>query len=75
MATEALSEEDKIKERRSLIGKVFTDRFISKETIRGTIAKIWRICKPIVFKEAGKNMFVVTFATEIDKQRVINGKL
>lgn len=64
---ETLSEEDKIKERRSLLGRIFIDRAISKETIRGMTRKIWRLRKPPVFTEVGMNTFIVTFATETDK--------
>lgn len=75
MFCEFVSEDDKIKERMSLMGKIFTDRQISKVTIGGLMGKIWCISKPAIFSEVGSNSFIVTFATEIDKQRVINGKL
>lgn len=39
------------------------------------MGKIWRLSKLAVFIEVGKNMFIVTFATGIDKQRVVVGKL
>lgn len=69
-----LSKDDKINERCNLIGKIFTDCHISKQTIRGMMRKIWRISKPTTFIKVGKNMFIVTFTTETDKQKVINGK-
>lgn len=70
---ETLSEEDKIKERHSLLGRIFIDRAVSKETITGMTKKIWRLSKPPVFIEVGMNRFIVTFATETYKQRVISG--
>lgn len=36
--------------------------------------KIWKLSKPTSFKEVGKNIFIVTFAIEVDKQRVMYGK-
>lgn len=71
---ETISENDKIKERWSLIGKVFTDRNKSKMTISGMVGKIWRISKLEVFTEVGKNCFIITFAIETDNQRVANRK-
>lgn len=40
MAYKSLTEDDKIKEGKSLIGKIFTDRHISKVTIGGVMGKI-----------------------------------
>lgn len=67
MFCEFVSEDDKIKERMSLMGKIFTDRQISKATIGELMGKIWRISKPAIFSEVGSNIFIVTFATKIDK--------
>lgn len=38
------------------------------------MGKIWCLSKPAAFTKVGKNMFIVTFATETDKQRVVNDK-
>lgn len=67
MVGETLLEDDKINERHSLIGRIFIDRAVSKETIKGMIGKIWWLSKPAVFIEVGKNIFIVTFDTETDK--------
>lgn len=48
---EILSEDDKVKERRSLIGKLFTERRVSKEMIKGTMGKIWHLSKNATFTE------------------------
>lgn len=38
------------------------------------MGKIWRLNKPVSFTEVGKNIFIVTFATHVDKQWVMDGK-
>lgn len=65
---------NKIKEKKSVIEKVCADRYIGKEAIRVTMKKIWRLSELASFKEVGKKNFIVTFAIEEDKQRVMDGK-
>lgn len=60
---EEFLEEEQIKKKRSLIGKIYMDRYISKEIIWGTMEKIWQLSKPTSFKESGKNILIVTLAT------------
>lgn len=36
--------------------------------------KSWRVSKPAIFKEVGKNIFAITFAAKADKLRVVEGK-
>lgn len=57
------------------MGKIHMDRKISKETIRGTMGKTCWLSKPAILKEAGKNIFIITFASVGDKLRVLNWKL
>lgn len=33
--------------------------------------KIWRLHKAASFKEVGKNLFIITFPTVVEKQRVM----
>lgn len=66
--------EELIKERHYLVGKIFSDRRINRETMESTMGKIWRISKQAAFTEVEKNMFMVTFATETDKYKVMSGK-
>lgn len=37
------------------------------------MGKVWRISKPAIFTEVGRNTQIITFATEGDKQRVMEG--
>ncbi|XP_042980007.1 uncharacterized protein LOC122310195 [Carya illinoinensis] len=67
-------EEIQCKGDRSLIGKICSDRAISKEVIANAMGKIWRISKRAVFQEVEKNVFVITFANHADRQRILDGK-
>ncbi|KAF5470878.1 hypothetical protein F2P56_011366 [Juglans regia] len=58
----------------SLIGKVCSDRSVGKDIISNAMAKIWRISKRAIFQEVDKNVFVLTFATHADKQRILDGR-
>lgn len=60
------------KKHKSLIGKVCVNRGIGKEVHHKTTGKIWRISKLTSFIEVKKNLFIVTFATEADKQKVMD---
>lgn len=74
MVGEVLSEEDKIKERCNLISKIFNEQCIIREMIKEAMGKVWWLSKFGTFKEVRENMFIITFATETDKLRVVNGK-
>lgn len=52
--------------------KVCTDRTIEKEILKITMEKIWRISKLVVIHEVVKNLFTITFDTELDKLRVLD---
>lgn len=58
-----------------MVGKIFFKNNISREIVRSTMGKIWRISKSTTFIEVGTNMFIIMFATETDKFRVTRGKL
>lgn len=62
-----LTEELNYKEERSLVGKVCIERSINQEVIEGTLAKVWRISKRARFLEVCLNIFVITFANQVDK--------
>lgn len=50
----------------SLIGQICMDRRIEKEVVRSTMMKVWRVGKPVVFKEIRPNIYVITFANTRD---------
>ncbi|XP_035549240.1 uncharacterized protein LOC118349286 [Juglans regia] len=69
--------EDAMKDKgdRSLVGKVCLDRVIGKEILSSMMAKIWKISKAAVFQEVGTNIFIITFHTIIDLEKVWEGRL
>lgn len=64
-----VSEEENIKERRSLVGRICTKRNISRDVIQATMKKIWRLHKAASFKEAGRNLFIITFFNSARKTK------
>ncbi|KAF5454463.1 hypothetical protein F2P56_024125 [Juglans regia] len=69
-----ISEELKNKGECSLVGKIWMERNISKGVIETTMAKVWRISRKALFQEVGTNKFVITFANQADKQRILDGR-
>ncbi|XP_042952214.1 uncharacterized protein LOC122289295 [Carya illinoinensis] len=58
----------------SLVGKIWIDRQIGREFVESTMGKIWRVSKPARFQEIGSNMFIITFFTHADMDRVMDGR-
>lgn len=67
-----VSEADRIKEQCSLTGKICTNPTIGKEVFRTTLEKLWKISNLANFTKAGKNTFIISFATKADKQHVMD---
>lgn len=65
---------NRIKERRSLLGKLCLDSMVGKEVLRTTMGKIWKISKPAIFRDLGSNLFSITFESETDKLKVSDGR-
>lgn len=57
-----------------MVERICTERNISKEAIQSTMGKIWKLNRIASFKEAEKNLFIITFSTDSEKQRVVRGK-
>ncbi|XP_042969019.1 uncharacterized protein LOC122301691 [Carya illinoinensis] len=68
------SSEVQRKGERSLIGKIWSERVIGKNIVENTMGRVWRLSKPAIFTEVGRNVFVITFATHADKNRVESGR-
>ncbi|XP_042939395.1 uncharacterized protein LOC122274420 [Carya illinoinensis] len=62
------------KEQRSLLGKICSSRIISREVLEATLAKIWRLSKAVKLTEVCSNVFVLSFETIADKERVWSGR-
>lgn len=71
---EDISADERVKLRRSIIGKLCMDRYLGRDVLRTTMSKVWRTSKPGILKEVGKNLFTITFVTEMDKQREMGGR-
>jgi hypothetical protein len=57
-----------------VIGKLFADHIVSKETIKNTLLRWWKLSETISFKILGENLFLVEFTNEDDKRRVLEGR-
>lgn len=57
-----------------LIRKVQMDRSIGSSLIEGVMAKVWRLSRKARFKAVGSNIFIMSFATYVDKMRVEHGR-
>lgn len=56
-----------------MVGKLLADRTINVEVVKNTIARIWKIDKPPIFKSIGSNTYVITFEWEADKFKDLEG--
>lgn len=41
-----MTEEEFMKERRSIVGKIYTEQNINRDAVQATMGKIWRLRKP-----------------------------
>lgn len=56
------------------MGKLVADRFVSKETIKTTLLRWWRLSGALTFKVLGENLFLIEFEEARDKVRVLEGR-
>lgn len=68
-----MNERMRVEGSRSLVGKVWVDQQIGKEIMEKTITRVWRLSKPGKFKELGHNVFIISFSTHANKERVMEG--
>lgn len=68
------TEEDDVKSRISLLGKLCSNRRIGKDILQTTMGKIWKISRKPIFKEINQNLFTITFGTEEDKKKILEGR-
>jgi hypothetical protein len=57
-----------------ILGKLISDRLVSRETIRNYFMDWWKPLKSITFKILGDNLFLIDFEDLEDKERVLNGR-
>jgi hypothetical protein len=51
----------------SVVGKLVVDRLVSKETIKTTPKRWWRLSESFNFKVLGDNLFLIEFEQARDK--------
>jgi hypothetical protein len=56
------------------VGKLVSDRIISKETIKSKLLRLWKLKESFTFKILGGNLFLLEFDLARDKERVIEGQ-
>lgn len=57
-----------------IVGKLLSERLVSKETIRSTLLSWWRPKGTLTFKILGGNLFLIEFEEARDKARVLEGR-
>jgi hypothetical protein len=57
-----------------VVGKLFVDHIVSKETIKKELLTWWKLLGTISFKILGENLFLIEFTSEEDKGRVLEGR-
>ena len=57
-----------------IIGKLLSDRFVSKEILKKEMVWWWKPSGWLTFKVVGKNMFLLEFEYHWEKARVLEGK-
>jgi hypothetical protein len=57
-----------------VVGKLVADRYVSMETIRDTLQRLWRLKESMTFKVLGENLFIIEFGIASDKKRVLEGR-
>lgn len=60
------------KEKNSVISKLYIDRKISKEVVRTTMNKAWKPTIPFSMLEISSNVFIFSFDSKDDMQKVMN---
>lgn len=57
-----------------IMGKLLTERFVSKEIIKSKLIKVWQPTGSLSFKVLGENLFLIEFEHSWDKIRVMEGR-
>lgn len=57
-----------------IVGKLVSDRLVSKETIKSTLLGWWKLSGTLTFKVLGENLFLIEFEKARDKDQVLEGR-
>jgi hypothetical protein len=66
-------EEDQVDFRWSLVGRFLGDRSIHDNSMKVTMAEVWRPVKGVKIKEAKAGLFLFQFSHELDMENVLQG--
>lgn len=53
---------------------VVSDKEANRGALRSSMARVWQVERNVVFKEVGKNLFLVELKERADKRRIIQGR-
>lgn len=68
------AEQYDIKSKQSLLGKMCSNKSVGKEILQTTMGKIQKISEKAIFKEITQSLFTITFATEADIAKILEGR-
>lgn len=71
---EEVSEEDRIKERQSSVGRICTKRKLVEKQSNQLWEIYGRLTELLLSRKWGKNLFIFTFSTVAEKQKRVVGK-
>jgi hypothetical protein len=57
-----------------MVGKVLTERFISKEVLKTPMIRAWKPTGSVSFKQLGPNLFLVDFQNWWDKDKILGDR-
>jgi hypothetical protein len=57
-----------------VVGKLLADRVVGKEIIKTPLIRAWKPTERVSFKTVGENTFLIEFANEWDKARIMEGR-
>jgi hypothetical protein len=57
-----------------ILGKLVSDRMVSRDTLQSALMSLWKIEGNLSFKVLGDNLFLVDFSDPKDKERVLKGR-
>ena len=57
-----------------MVGKLLADRVVGKEIIKTPLIRAWQPTERVSFKTVRENTFLIEFANEWDKARIMEGR-
>jgi hypothetical protein len=54
-----------------LVGKLISNRYVSKMAVKSTLINWWKLTGQLTFKVLGENLVLIEFENDWDKSRVV----